>query len=217
MLIAVGALSRSRSVVAPRSRRSRRPTPARPTSRSCWPSTSAAPSRRPTPRYVSCRSTATRIGGPAAPASGLGRRSSRRQRPRCPKVDPSRSLTQTAIIVHSTQRRHHRAVPRSDNYVFKQLAALPTDELVIDRPYPTPTAPRQYILPLARRVTNDAGRFGGIIVAVVVPERVPAVLPDDRRRGGGHASRSCTWTASCSSASRRRPIRSTSRPTTTRS
>ena len=60
---------------------------------------------------------------------------------------------------------------RSDNYAFKRLSALPTDELVIDRPYPSQTTPRQYILPLARPLMNDADRFGGLVVATLVPER----------------------------------------------
>jgi signal transduction histidine kinase len=62
---------------------------------------------------------------------------------------------------------------RADNYVFKRLAENPADVLAIDRPYraltPSPTA--QFVLPVARRLTNDSGRFAGVIVAVVVPER----------------------------------------------
>ena len=77
---------------------------------------------------------------------------------------------ENGIIVHSTQRAII-GQPRSDHYAFKRLSSLPTDELVIDRPYPTITTPRQYVLPLARRVTNDAGRLGGLVVAVVIPER----------------------------------------------
>jgi signal transduction histidine kinase len=60
---------------------------------------------------------------------------------------------------------------RAENYVFKQLAASATDDLAIDRPYEALGAPGTFILPVARRLTNDAGRFAGIIVAVVVPER----------------------------------------------
>ena len=74
------------------------------------------------------------------------------------------------IIVHSTQPAI-LGQPRSDNYAFKRLSSAVTDELVIDRPYPTVVGPPGFILPLARRLTNDGGRFAGLVVAVVVPER----------------------------------------------
>jgi len=60
---------------------------------------------------------------------------------------------------------------RADNYVFKQLANSAMEELAIDRPYPTTGSPPSYVLPVARRLTNDSGRFAGLVVAVVVPER----------------------------------------------
>ena len=60
---------------------------------------------------------------------------------------------------------------RADNYVFKRLAEASADELAIDRPFPARGTPPSYVIPLARRLVNDAGRFAGIVVAVVVPER----------------------------------------------
>jgi signal transduction histidine kinase/ActR/RegA family two-component response regulator len=61
--------------------------------------------------------------------------------------------------------------PRQDNYVFKQLAAAKGDELVIDRPYLSQRTPPQYIIPLGRRMTNDADRFDGAVVATLIPEK----------------------------------------------
>ena len=76
----------------------------------------------------------------------------------------------SGIIVHSTQPAIV-GQSRAENYVFKQLATNDADELGIDRPYPALTTPLQYVIPLARRLRNDAGRFAGVVVAVVVPER----------------------------------------------
>ena len=77
----------------------------------------------------------------------------------------------TGVITHSTQPAII-GQSRAANYVFKLLAANAVDDLAIDRPFRTQTsAPVQYVLPVARRLTNDGGRFAGLVVAVVVPER----------------------------------------------
>ena len=110
-----------------------------------------------------------RVGGPLAPGIEWGSilASARAALPE----SGSLSVTNAAgVIVHSTQPAIV-GQSRADNYVFKQLAVSDADELAIDRPYPTLTNPMQYVLPVARRLRNDAGRFAGIIVAVVVPER----------------------------------------------
>ena len=81
------------------------------------------------------------------------------------------SVTDAAgIITYSTQPAIV-GESRADNYVFKQLAESPADDLAIDRPYPARVTPGAYVLPLARRLVNDAGRFAGLVVAVVAPER----------------------------------------------
>ena len=77
---------------------------------------------------------------------------------------------ESGIITYSTQPAIV-GQSRADNYVFKQLFAGPSDDLAIDRPYPALGRPSTYVLPVARRLTNDAGRFAGLVVAVVVPER----------------------------------------------
>jgi len=111
----------------------------------------------------------TRVGGPLAPRvewdSILA--SAKAALPESGSI----SVTDAAgIIVHSTQPTIV-GQSRAENYVFKQLAASDTDELAIDRPYSLPSAPRQFVLPVARRLRNDSGRFAGLIVAVVVPEQ----------------------------------------------
>ena len=74
------------------------------------------------------------------------------------------------IITYSTQPGIV-GESRADRYVFKQLANASTDDLAIDRPFQVPGSPPAFVLPMARRLTNDAGRFAGLIVAVVAPER----------------------------------------------
>ncbi len=72
-------------------------------------------------------------------------------------------------IVHSTQRLI-LGQSRRDNYIFKQLSTLSTDELVIDRPFLSVVEPRRYLLPVGRRLTSADGRFDGMIVATVMPD-----------------------------------------------
>jgi len=74
-------------------------------------------------------------------------------------------------ITHSTQAAIV-GQSRASNYVFKLLSTNAVNELAIDRPYRAVAGgPAQYVLPVARRLTNDGGRFAGLVVAVVVPER----------------------------------------------
>jgi signal transduction histidine kinase len=77
---------------------------------------------------------------------------------------------ETGVITHSTQPAII-GQSRADNYVFKQLSAAPSEDLAIDRPFLTIGSPPTYVLPVARRLINDAGRFAGLVVAVVVPEQ----------------------------------------------
>jgi len=73
-------------------------------------------------------------------------------------------------IVHSTQSVIVGA-SRRDNYMFKRLSTAQRDELVVDRPFLTVIDPRQYVIPIGRRLTTDDGRFDGIVVAVLFPDR----------------------------------------------
>jgi signal transduction histidine kinase len=73
-------------------------------------------------------------------------------------------------IVHTTLPGI-KGASRRDNYVFRELAAAASDTLVLDRPFLARAEPPQYIIPLGRRMTNDAGRFDGAVVATLIPER----------------------------------------------
>jgi signal transduction histidine kinase len=73
-------------------------------------------------------------------------------------------------IVHSTQAAIAGA-SRRDDYIYKRLSTLDRDELVVDRPFLTVVEPRQYAIPIGRRLTNREGRFDGTVVAVLFPER----------------------------------------------
>jgi signal transduction histidine kinase/ActR/RegA family two-component response regulator len=59
---------------------------------------------------------------------------------------------------------------RSDYYLFKHLAALDRDELVVDRPFVSNLAPNRILIPIGRRLVDDKGRFAGTVVATVMPE-----------------------------------------------
>ena len=80
----------------------------------------------------------------------------------------------SGLIVRSTQPTII-GEPRAGTYAFQQLATGSEDELVIDRPFRTSVTPRQYVLPLARRLTNDAGKFAGLVVDA--KEIIPLARP----------------------------------------
>ena len=59
---------------------------------------------------------------------------------------------------------------RADNYIFKELRESTGDRLVVDRPYLSRGPDRQYIIPVGRRLFDDAGEFDGVAVATLIPE-----------------------------------------------
>jgi len=65
---------------------------------------------------------------------------------------------------------------RGDNYVFKRLSTTTINELVVDRPYVSRRANRQYTIPVSRRLTNDGGGFDGTVVATIIPEGYRAFI-----------------------------------------
>jgi signal transduction histidine kinase len=73
------------------------------------------------------------------------------------------------IIAHSTLP-DLVGQSRADDYVFEKLATS-ADELIIDKPHRSMREPQQYIIPLGRRMTNDAERFDGAVVATLIPQR----------------------------------------------
>jgi signal transduction histidine kinase len=108
-----------------------------------------------------------RIGGPSAAASDW-----------VPSLTSARagltsigSITVTdaaGIIRHSTQPRIIGQA-RRDDYAFKLLSTHAIDDLVASTPFLTPTEPKQFLIPIARRLTNQAGEFEGLIVGSFIP------------------------------------------------
>ena len=110
---------------------------------------------------------ARRVGGAAAPADAWDAMLSSAKA----AVPGSGSLSVTdakGIIRRSTAPIVGQS--RSDYYLFKQLAALDRDELVVDRPFVSPLPPHRLLIPIGRRLVDQKERFAGIVVAVVMPE-----------------------------------------------
>jgi len=108
-----------------------------------------------------------RLGGPSAPADQWG-----------PLLAAARAglngigsisvVDRAGVIRHSTQPLIVGGM-RKDQYVFRQLSTLATDDLVVDTPFRTVTTPTKYVLPLGRRLATDDGAFDGAIVASFEP------------------------------------------------
>ena len=108
-----------------------------------------------------------RVGGPSAPAATW-----------LPSLTSARagltsvgSLTVTdaiGIIRHSTQPRIV-GQSRRDDYAFKLLSREASDDLVVSRPFLSVVEPRQFLIPIARRLTTEQGEFDGLIVASFIP------------------------------------------------
>jgi signal transduction histidine kinase len=108
-----------------------------------------------------------RVGGPTAPASEW-----------MPSLTSARagltgvgSLTVTdaaGTIRHSTQPLIVGESRRKE-YAFARLSTQASDDLVASTPYLSVREPRQFLLPIARRLTSASGVFEGIIVAAFIP------------------------------------------------
>jgi signal transduction histidine kinase len=72
------------------------------------------------------------------------------------------------IIRHSTQAAIV-GQSRSDQYMFKRLAAGPSDQFVVDTPFRTIVEPKAFVIPIGRRLTTRDGAFDGIVVVTVLP------------------------------------------------
>jgi signal transduction histidine kinase/CheY-like chemotaxis protein len=86
-----------------------------------------------------------------------------------PEVGSFSVTDKSGTITHSTVRAIV-GQSRRDNYVFRQLASTTRDELAVDRPFLSITTPRQFLIPLGRRVLDGTGAFDGTVVATVLPE-----------------------------------------------
>ena len=88
-------------------------------------------------------------------------------------------------IVHTTQPLI-KGQSRRDQYLFKQLASMAGDEMVVNRPYLRVTEPRELLIPLGRRLTTADGTFNGAVVATFSPAGPRRVLSHRRRGNAGH-------------------------------
>jgi signal transduction histidine kinase len=58
---------------------------------------------------------------------------------------------------------------RADQYAFRKLAAEPLDDFVVSTPFLSISEPRQFLIPIARRLTTPDGGFDGILAATFIP------------------------------------------------
>jgi signal transduction histidine kinase/ActR/RegA family two-component response regulator len=72
-------------------------------------------------------------------------------------------------IRHSSQRTII-GESRRDDYVFKRLAALQSDELIVGTPFRSRVPPYRLIIPFGRRLVGKDGVFEGTLVATAIPE-----------------------------------------------
>jgi signal transduction histidine kinase len=71
-------------------------------------------------------------------------------------------------IRHSTQKAIV-GQSRASQFIFRQLLAQTSDDLVIDTPYRTPLDAHTYLIPIGRRLTDEFGTFNGAVVAAFFP------------------------------------------------
>jgi len=77
-------------------------------------------------------------------------------------------LDRGGVIRHSTVKTLV-GQSRSDDVIFRQLRDGPNDQLAIDTPFLSVREPRQYLIPVGRRMTDANGRFDGAVVATFIP------------------------------------------------
>ena len=95
------------------------------------------------------------------------------------------SITDAAgIIRHSTQPLM-LGQSRRDQYVFQRLSTDPSDAVVVDPPFLSLSEPRQFVIPVARRLTTRHGAFDGIVAITFTPAALRAFFRTiDVGRGG---------------------------------
>ena len=108
-----------------------------------------------------------RIGGPGAPDADWA-----------PSLASARaglsgagsiSITDAAgVIRHSTQPLMI-GQSRRDQYVFQRLAADPSDAVVVNPPFLSLSEPKQFVIPVGRRLTTKDGAFDGLVAITFTP------------------------------------------------
>src|SRR5262245_39055239 len=107
-----------------------------------------------------------RIGGPPAPAKDWA--------PSLASARAGLRHTGSISIVDATGTIRHSTQPiivgqsRRDDAAFRQLAADPTDRLVISNPFPTVVEPRTFVIPFARPLLDDGRGLHGIGVRAAI-------------------------------------------------
>jgi signal transduction histidine kinase len=79
----------------------------------------------------------------------------------------------TGVIRHSTQPLMI-GQSRRDQYVFQRLAADPSDAVVVNPPFLSLSEPKQFIIPVGRRLTTKDGAFDGVVAITFTPAALRA-------------------------------------------
>jgi signal transduction histidine kinase/ActR/RegA family two-component response regulator len=82
----------------------------------------------------------------------------------------SLSVTDAEGIVRHSSLPAIIGQSRKDEYVFRQIVALKSDQLVVGTPFLTVSSPRRLVIPFGRRLVGADGAFEGAVVATVTPE-----------------------------------------------
>jgi signal transduction histidine kinase len=69
---------------------------------------------------------------------------------------------------------------RRQNFLFEHLSRNDPEETVVDVPFRSPVQPDLVVLPVGRRLETAAGRFDGLVVAVVDPDAYRAFFRNVR-------------------------------------
>jgi signal transduction histidine kinase len=108
-----------------------------------------------------------RVGGPGAPAAAW--------MPSLNSAKAGLAGVGSISVVDAAGIIRHSTVPviigqsRADQYAFRKLAAEPLDDFVVSTPFLSITEPRQFLIPIARRLTTPDGAFDGILAATFIP------------------------------------------------
>jgi hypothetical protein len=108
-----------------------------------------------------------RVGGPHAPASAW--------LPSLTSAKAGLAGVGSISVVDSAGVIRHSTVPvivgqsRADQYAFRKLAAEPLDDFVVSTPFLSVSEPRQFLIPIARRLTTPDGGFDGVLAATFIP------------------------------------------------
>ena len=109
-----------------------------------------------------------RIGGPAAPDTDW-LPSLASARAGLPGNGSISVVDADGIIRHSTQPAIV-GQSRRDEFLFRELVNHPTDEYLLSTPFMSLVEPKQYLIPVGRRLTKEDGTFDGVIVATFLAE-----------------------------------------------